>query len=1010
VSIVIEPPAAVTNNVNTTVSIPVVARGTSPAYQWYQTNINSGLVTAVSGQTNSSLVFAPATLANSGFYFVVVTNSLSAVTSSVAQLVVVGPPQIVQQSPTDIRVFQGTSPTLQVSAFGPAPISYLWSKNGSPIPGATASSYPPSTATIGTNTYTCSVTNSFGPTAISAITFAVVANPAAPFPQAALADHPVAYWRLNEPDNSLGNGNAGVTAYDYAGGYNASYTNTLLGQSGYSAASDPTETAAEFGDYPPNNDYAGNVPTYLNFGVTNGASGQFSVEAWVLEYLFLNGGNAIVALGYGNGGEQFVLDTGASGGAVRFFVRNAAGVTAVASSTRTIANEPGQPWHHIVGVCDQPNGKIYLYMDGVQLASANITANSGILSSSRPLSIGARESADNARTNLDFQFLGKINDVAVYNYALTSTQVANHYFAAGIAPLITQITPFNLDTNQGATFSFSASATGTAPLNYQWYDNNFTPIPYGTNATLNITNVQPSQSGTYTLTVANLYGSATTNTSLNVNQGPPVLDTLQPAFYMNYSPASFTYTPSLSGSAPFQFQWTRNGTPVPGATSSSYSFTTLPGTNLYAVNVTNAYGFALSTTATNVGVARPTLNPLDYNYKMQISLSGYNRSETLQDFPLLVKLGTNVPGFAYAQVASPTGDDVRFTDATGTNVLSHEIDQWNIGGTSPIWVQVPQFASNSVIWAYWGNPAATMPASQTNGAVWVPQSFEGLPSFDVVYHLKESAFPFLDSSLQYPALTGTLPTPAVGIVGTGELFSGSSLDAGVISTLDDAFTVSAWVNLDPNASNIQSIWANKAGGNSSGFGLFVNSFNTTDQELILETGNGAGNTPTFHTGTGAVSFGVWHLITASINRTNSNAHLYVDGFEVAGTGSVRNDFGTVANHVNLGTLVGGSFPINGLLDESRIRAGNSSSNWVWASYMTVASNNVFQSYAPISSSLVSINAQLINHKLVLTWPSGTLESATQVAGPYTTNNVFGATSPYTNNVTGPQQFFRVKVR
>src|SRR4051812_32544282 len=73
--------------------------------------------------------------------------------------------------------------------------------------------------------------------------------------------------------------------------------------------------------------------------------------------------------------------------------------------------------------------------------------------------------------------------------------------------------------------------------------------------------------------------------------------------------------------------------------------------------------------------------------------------------------------------------DLRFTDATGSHLVGHEIDEWNTNGISSIWVQVPLLAgTNDSIWAYWGNPAGTnLPASSTNGSVW-SQDFGGFPN------------------------------------------------------------------------------------------------------------------------------------------------------------------------------------------------------------------------------------------------------------------------------------------
>jgi hypothetical protein len=99
--------------------------------------------------------------------------------------------------------------------------------------------------------------------------------------------------------------------------------------------------------------------------------------------------------------------------------------------------------------------------------------------------------------------------------------------------------------------------------------------------------------------------------------------------------------------------------------------------------------------------------------------------------------------------------------------------------------------------------------------------------------------------------------------------------------------------------------------------------------------------------------------------------------------------------------------MKGAVDEARIQSGVNSSNWVWASYMTVASNSVFGAYSSVASSTVKLNFSVIEGKLVLTWSQGTLQSAPTVTGNY--NDINGATSPYTNSITPGQQYFRVRI-
>ena len=47
-------------------------------------------------------------------------------------------------------------------------------------------------------------------------------------------------------------------------------------------------------------------------------------------------------------------------------------------------------------------------------------------------------------------------------------------------------------------------------------------------------------------------------------------------------------------------------------------------------------------------------------------------------------------------------------------------------------------------------------------------------------------------------------------------------------------------------------------------------------------------------------------------------------------------------------------------------------------------------------------------KIVVTWPAGTLQMATSLRGPY--SNVSGATSPYTNSVSGTSQYYRAQLQ
>ena len=94
---------------------------------------------------------------------------------------------------------------------------------------------------------------------------------------------------------------------------------------------------------------------------------------------------------------------------------------------------------------------------------------------------------------------------------------------AGQAPTITQ-QPSNVTANVGQSAQFSVTATGSAPLSYQWQrlvDTTWTNISGATSATFTISSVATADAGQYRVIVTNSVGSATSNAAtLTVNQLP----------------------------------------------------------------------------------------------------------------------------------------------------------------------------------------------------------------------------------------------------------------------------------------------------------------------------------------------------------------------------------------------------------------------------------------------------------------------------------------------------------
>ena len=90
----------------------------------------------------------------------------------------------------------------------------------------------------------------------------------------------------------------------------------------------------------------------------------------------------------------------------------------------------------------------------------------------------------------------------------------------GTPPVFTT-QPQSQTVNTGGNVTFTATATGTAPLSYQWSFNG-SPIAGATSSSLTLNNAQTSQAGTYSVQVSNAAGSVkSTGALLTVN--PPAM-------------------------------------------------------------------------------------------------------------------------------------------------------------------------------------------------------------------------------------------------------------------------------------------------------------------------------------------------------------------------------------------------------------------------------------------------------------------------------------------------------
>jgi hypothetical protein len=155
----------------------------------------------------------------------------------------------------------------------------------------------------------------------------------------------------------------------------------------------------------------------------------------------------------------------------------------------------------------------------------------------------------------------------------------------------------------GQSATFSVSATGTAPLNYQWQRNSAnisgaTTASYTTPATL-----AGDNGSKFNVVVSNSAGSvASTMATLTVNASAvaPTITTEPVNQTVNVGQTA-TFSVAATGTAPLSYQWQKNSANISGATAASYTTpatTSADNAATFDVIVSNSAGNKTSTTAT----------------------------------------------------------------------------------------------------------------------------------------------------------------------------------------------------------------------------------------------------------------------------------------------------------------------------------------------------------------------------------------------------------------------------
>ena len=640
-------PLAASVVAGTNVAFTVTAGGSAPlTYQWLKNG------TAIAGATSATLALANVSATNAANYSVTVTNTVGSATSSNASLTVLGPPAITSQ-PANLTVTQGNPGSFSATASGTAPLTFQWLKNGSVIPGANSNVLTFSAVTTNdAASYSVTVTNIVGSVTSGSATLTVLVPPAivtqpanatsvtgsnVSFTVTASGSATLAYqWSKNgTPLTNGGNVSGATTATLSLAGISAAdaanYSVTVTNAAGSSSSS---ATLTVLG--PPT------ITTQpANVTVALGGAASFNVTAGgtaPLNFQWLKNGGVIP--GANSNGLTFSTVTTNDAANYSVIVTNMAGNATSGSATLTVLVPPA--------IVAQPANALSVVGSNITVtvtASGSAALAYQWSKNGTPLANGGNVSGATSPTLALANV--SVTDAATYSVTVTnavgSATSANAALTVQSPPsIVTQ--PASQFGALGSTISVSVTATGTGPLNYQWFKGGIAlgesaNIVGSTSNILTIVALTTNEVAAYFVVVSNVVGSVTSTSASVSDNAAPVINA-QPASQVTARSNTVVFTVNATGTGPLAYQWSKNGTNliaaanISGVASSTLTLANVTTNNNgnYSVTITNLYGKVTSSNASLAVFIAP-----------QITASPTNRT---------VAVGTNV---TFAVGVSGTG-------------------------------------------------------------------------------------------------------------------------------------------------------------------------------------------------------------------------------------------------------------------------------------------------------------------------------------------------------------------
>ncbi len=531
-------------------------------------------------------------------------------------------PGVLTASPSS-SVYAGTTVTFSIPVIGAAPFQYQWQTNGGNIAGATNSAFVLTNAAVGNSgSYSVVISNAYGST--NSATLVLTVTPPPPVPPGALAilaNHPVAYYRLSETGSTAG---GTLSAADSAGTFTATYGgNATDGVPGPR----PSDGYTGFDSLNTGVSFANNVADSLvTIPALNLNTNTVTITAWVYP----------TAVPASYAGIVFCRPANDASG-MNFTSGGQIGYTWNQNNQNTWAWMSGlvpplQQWSFVALVISPNSAVAWMLNSAGQSSATNAIAHTA--EAFNGVTLIGDDGADGG--NGSRAFTGKMDEVAIFNSALSQSQIFNMYYGAtGGAPFASAptISPSNI-VYGGATVVLSENAYGSTPFQYQWLSNSVA-LPGATSSSLILPNATVADSASYSVIVSNSYGftnSPSVVLTVRPPGGPSFTQQPAPVAATNYVNGLVSFGAVVGGSPPLSLQWQLDGTNVPGQTASSLTLANLQTNQAgtYTLVASNAFGVTNSAPVTLTVLVQPNAAALNMlTYHNDNTRQGQNTNEVL---------------------------------------------------------------------------------------------------------------------------------------------------------------------------------------------------------------------------------------------------------------------------------------------------------------------------------------------------------------------------------------------